>query len=126
MIPWLRSLAEKGDKGGVTNVDARSLGRVADELERQCAENAVMREYIHDCGLSDADIKLWTTAFPAQRECDHGLCIDTQDCPQCGRVFAPASTRQVQQNQVWCPHCGKDIADEHAHIYVCCAVEKCI
>lgn len=33
-IPWLRSLAEKGGKGGVTNVDARSLGRVADEIER--------------------------------------------------------------------------------------------
>jgi hypothetical protein len=39
MIPWLRSLADKGGKGGVTNVDARSLGRVADrieELESDC------------------------------------------------------------------------------------------
>ena len=43
MIPWLRSLAEKGDKGGVTNVNARSLGRVADELERQCAENSDLK-----------------------------------------------------------------------------------
>jgi uncharacterized small protein (DUF1192 family) len=33
MIPWLRSLADKGGKGGVTNVDARSLGRVADRIE---------------------------------------------------------------------------------------------
>lgn len=32
-IQWLRELAEKGGKGVVDNIDARSLGRVADELE---------------------------------------------------------------------------------------------
>jgi hypothetical protein len=31
-IPWLRGLAEKGGKGVVNNIDARCLGRVADEL----------------------------------------------------------------------------------------------
>lgn len=32
-IEWLRSLAEKGGKGVVNNVDARALGRAADEIE---------------------------------------------------------------------------------------------
>lgn len=31
-ITWLRSLAEKGGKGTVNAIDARSLGRVADTL----------------------------------------------------------------------------------------------
>lgn len=33
-VPWLRGLAEKGGKGVVNNIDARCLGRIADELER--------------------------------------------------------------------------------------------
>lgn len=33
-VPWLRDLAEKGGKGVVNNIDARCLGRIADELER--------------------------------------------------------------------------------------------
>lgn len=33
-IEWLRKLSESGGKGTVDNVDARALGRVADELER--------------------------------------------------------------------------------------------
>lgn len=32
-IAWLRELADKGGKGTVDNIDARALGRVADELE---------------------------------------------------------------------------------------------
>ena len=32
-VKWLRELAEKGGKGVVDNIDARALGRVADELE---------------------------------------------------------------------------------------------
>lgn len=32
-IAWLRGLAEKGGKGVVNNIDARCLGRIADELE---------------------------------------------------------------------------------------------
>ena len=31
-IKWLRELAEKGGKGVVDNIDARALGRIADEL----------------------------------------------------------------------------------------------
>jgi hypothetical protein len=31
-VTWLRGLAEKGGKGVVGNIDARCLGRVADEL----------------------------------------------------------------------------------------------
>lgn len=32
-IDWLRGLAEKGGKGVVNNIDARCLGRIADDLE---------------------------------------------------------------------------------------------
>lgn len=31
-IEWLRGLAEKGGKGVVNNIDARNLGRIADDL----------------------------------------------------------------------------------------------
>ena len=34
LVQWLRSLAEKGGKGTVDNIDARALGRCADEMER--------------------------------------------------------------------------------------------
>jgi hypothetical protein len=37
-VPWLRGLAELGGKGVVHNIDARSLGRVADEIERLTEE----------------------------------------------------------------------------------------
>lgn len=37
-VPWLRYLAEKGGKGVVNNIDARCLGRIADELERLTAQ----------------------------------------------------------------------------------------
>ena len=33
-VPWLRELADKGGTGVVNNVDARALGRIADELMR--------------------------------------------------------------------------------------------
>lgn len=33
-VNWLKGLAEKGGKGVVNNIDARCLGRVADELLR--------------------------------------------------------------------------------------------
>jgi hypothetical protein len=33
-VTWLRGLAEKGGKGVVNNIDARCLGRIADDLER--------------------------------------------------------------------------------------------
>ena len=33
-VPWLRKLAADGGKGVVGNIDARSLGRIADEIER--------------------------------------------------------------------------------------------
>lgn len=37
-VPWLRGLAELGGKGVVHNIDARCLGRIADELERLTQE----------------------------------------------------------------------------------------
>jgi hypothetical protein len=37
-IGWLRELAAAGGKGVVHNIDARSLGRIADELERLTAQ----------------------------------------------------------------------------------------
>lgn len=33
-IDWLRGLAESGGRGVVNNIDARCLGRIADDLER--------------------------------------------------------------------------------------------
>lgn len=33
-VGWLRGLAEKGGKGSIDTVDARSLGRIADDMER--------------------------------------------------------------------------------------------
>jgi len=37
-VTWLRYLADKGGKGVVNNIDARCLGRIADELERLQSE----------------------------------------------------------------------------------------
>lgn len=37
-IEWLRGLAAKGGKGVVDNIDARSLGRIADDIVRIIAE----------------------------------------------------------------------------------------
>lgn len=34
LVAWLRELADKGGSGVVNNVDARSLGRAADELNQ--------------------------------------------------------------------------------------------
>ncbi len=39
------------------------------ELANVSAENRVMREYIHECGLSDDDIKGWVENFQAMRDC---------------------------------------------------------
>ncbi len=46
-VPWLRELAADGGKGIVHNVDARSLGRIADEIERLRAENERLRGHIY-------------------------------------------------------------------------------
>jgi len=43
-VSWLRGLAEKGGKGVVNNIDARCLGRIADELESKDAEITRLRE----------------------------------------------------------------------------------
>jgi hypothetical protein len=43
-IPWLRGLAEKGGRGVVNNIDARCLGRIADELERLTAQEKDYRD----------------------------------------------------------------------------------
>lgn len=40
LVAWLRSMQKRGGKGGVDNVDARALGRVADALEKCEAERA--------------------------------------------------------------------------------------
>jgi hypothetical protein len=42
-ISWFRSLAAKGGKGTLNNIDARSLGRIADELEAKDAEIVRLR-----------------------------------------------------------------------------------
>ncbi len=37
-IDWLRGLAERGGKGVVNNIDARCLGRIADDIEQLIAD----------------------------------------------------------------------------------------
>ena len=37
-VTWLRGLAKLGGKGVVHNIDARCLGRIADELDRLTEE----------------------------------------------------------------------------------------
>lgn len=43
-IPWLRLLAAEGGKGVVNNIDARSLGRIADHLSALLAERALEQQ----------------------------------------------------------------------------------
>lgn len=42
-VPWLRALAKDGGKGVVGNIDARCLGRLADELDRLTRQLAEAR-----------------------------------------------------------------------------------
>jgi hypothetical protein len=46
LVKWLRHMAERGGKGTVDNVDARSLGRVADALERTIPTEGEARELV--------------------------------------------------------------------------------
>lgn len=43
-VPWLHKLAKQGGKGVVDNIDARCLGRIADELTRLRKENTKLRD----------------------------------------------------------------------------------
>jgi hypothetical protein len=52
-IEWLRGLAEKGGKGVVNNIDARSLGRIADELDRLRKAIREADKRLADMGYSD-------------------------------------------------------------------------
>jgi hypothetical protein len=45
LVKWLRHMAERGGKGTVDNVDARSLGRVADALERAIPTEGEARDH---------------------------------------------------------------------------------
>jgi hypothetical protein len=47
-IEWLRGLAAKGGKGVVDNIDARSLGRIADDLEQLRRRVRVLEHIIND------------------------------------------------------------------------------
>ena len=47
-VSWLRGLAEKGGKGVVNNIDARCLGRVADDLERYHRRIVVLEMVIRE------------------------------------------------------------------------------
>ncbi len=42
-IAWFRRLAAKGGKGTVNNIDARCLGRIADDIEAKDAEITALR-----------------------------------------------------------------------------------
>jgi len=52
-IPWLRAMAKKGGKGGCDNVDARGLGRVADEIERLATRVKELGEMADVCIYDD-------------------------------------------------------------------------
>jgi hypothetical protein len=52
IVEWLRGLAERGGKGAVNNIDARALGRAADEIERL---RALLPEPINDSRNQDWD-----------------------------------------------------------------------
>lgn len=54
-VSWLRGLAELGGKGVVHNIDARCLGRIADELERLNAEKLELANHIDGCVRVAAD-----------------------------------------------------------------------
>lgn len=45
-IKWLRGLAELGGKGVVHNIDARCLGRIADDLEQL---RAALTQFVAAC-----------------------------------------------------------------------------
>lgn len=47
-IDWLRGLAEKGGRGVVNNIDARCLGRIADDLERLSRRVVVLEMVIQE------------------------------------------------------------------------------
>jgi hypothetical protein len=68
-IEWLRRLAEKGGKGVVNNIDARCLGRIADELEylRTLASNAVNEYPVASGVYVDADGQAGYGALKAMR-----------------------------------------------------------
>jgi hypothetical protein len=48
-IAWLRNLAEKGSKGIVDNIDARALGRIANEIERLHTDRAELLSALKRC-----------------------------------------------------------------------------
>jgi len=59
----------------------RHCHAAAKELERLLSENSVMREYIHECGLTDADIQFWVDAFPVSTRRKCSLCgLEYCDC----------------------------------------------
>lgn len=45
-IAWFRELAAKGGRGVVNNIDARCLGRIADDIERMQTENRKLRDVL--------------------------------------------------------------------------------
>jgi hypothetical protein len=47
-VSWLRGLAEKGGKGVVNNIDARSLGALADELAAAIRRITVLEMIIRE------------------------------------------------------------------------------
>ena len=46
LVPWLRAAQERGGKGSV-ELDARSIGRTADEIERQAKRIEELEAEVH-------------------------------------------------------------------------------
>jgi hypothetical protein len=88
-VAWLRGLAEKGGKGVVNNIDARSLGRIAEEIERLRACNETLRRIVNE--YRERTREVLRTAAQAEMRCARcGSSGDTYVlCSGCG---APAQT----------------------------------
>ncbi len=91
---WLSHLARKGGKGTVDNVDARSLGRVADALESQAAEIASLRAELHTALSREAE---------TQRRHDAKMAEAEARCDKLREVLTDAHTALsiMERSRVW-------------------------
>lgn len=74
-LPWLRHLEAKGGKGVVHHIDARSLGRVADEIEFLRSRLEPVAQCCSECGRPNepGNRALWRIL--AEVACAHGTSI---------------------------------------------------
>lgn len=109
-VPWLRGLAAKGRKGVVHHIDARCLGRLADEIERLRDENAKREN-----ALTQA-VTITKEMIAAGSEAIDDYYNGTKDAPFKGSVEAcyramralePSRATQAGGERDCCGFCGK-------------------